>query len=773
MRVAGVTLLVSLVWAVGAAASPAGSALGPIELGQPDVVQVGWGSRSMVPTDLDGDGLLDLALIDNDHARLVLLHQRAAGEPPRKTGRSGGRGRWSPVLEDAAFDRLELTTGVRMYDLAVGDLNGDGRPDLAYTGTPVGLTVWYQGRDGRFVQDGVQELQLWDPVSWSGTVVVEDLDRDGRNDLAVLTDGGLAVLTQDAGGELKGPDLVQVGCESCYGLHAGDINDDQLIDVAYQEHQSRSAVRVRFGSEAGIGAEVAFGTGELRGDVAWWPRSEALPTVVGVEARSGLVTAFELTSEQSQRASGLLRQVLPRAFSAGTGGSVAPAWVLADLDGDQRLDVVVSDPRGAEVLVSRQPTAGVLAPAEAYPSLADVRHMAAGDVDGDGRSELLLASPAERVVAWTGIDGSGRLRYPQPIETSGRPRGVAAADLDRDGVVDIVAVLDEPEPVRVVLLRGTGTVSEWERTVIELADLAGEPDGVLVTDLDASGTPDLVIPVERSSMRILLQDETGAFEEVSASSDFRRGLVDDVARLQLARGDVGGRGGDELLIASERFVRAVQLSGDGVLEVVDQLNPRVGDTRLEAGAGVDLDADGTDEFVLVAGGGSRLEVLQRSRSGVYRSLEAFDVPDLDLVQLEIADLDGNGREDVVLLGQRRLVWLPVGLDDLQLERVSTFETELEDVQYSLMTAGDLDADGSPELVAIDSTTTHVLEVLSQSDDGWTSRLAFTVYDADPHYEGQTGTGSEPREAVIADLTGDGRDDLVVLVHDRVLLYPQL
>ena len=31
---------------------------------------------------------------------------------------------------------------------------------------------------------------------------------------------------------------------------------------------------------------------------------------------------------------------------------------------------------------------------------------------------------------------------------------------------------------------------------------------------------------------------------------------------------------------------------------------------------------------------------------------------------------------------------------------------------------------------------------------------------------------EPREAAVADVTGDGKNDLIVLVHDRVLVYPQ-
>jgi len=32
--------------------------------------------------------------------------------------------------------------------------------------------------------------------------------------------------------------------------------------------------------------------------------------------------------------------------------------------------------------------------------------------------------------------------------------------------------------------------------------------------------------------------------------------------------------------------------------------------------------------------------------------------------------------------------------------------------------------------------------------------------------------AEPREALIADFNNDGKNDLIVVVHDRIILYPQ-
>ena len=69
---------------------------------------------------------------------------------------------------------------------------------------------------------------------------------------------------------------------------------------------------------------------------------------------------------------------------------------------------------------------------------------------------------------------------------------------------------------------------------------------------------------------------------------------------------------------------------------------------------------------------------------------------------------------------------------------------------------------------------HVLEFLSfsQPKKEWQSVLHFKVFEEDLHYRGKKGGVNEPRDGIITDLNGDGKDDLVLLVHDRFLCYYQ-
>ena len=97
--------------------------------------------------------------------------------------------------------------------------------------------------------------------------------------------------------------------------------------------------------------------------------------------------------------------------------------------------------------------------------------------------------------------------------------------------------------------------------------------------------------------------------------------------------------------------------------------------------------------------------------------------------------------------------------------------KLEHVYFNSVVAGDLNADGAPDVAAIDTQSQYVDLVNFTPVLGLRHALHFRVFEAKGLVREER-TGTEPREAVVADVTHDGREDLILLSQDRVLVYPQ-
>jgi hypothetical protein len=69
---------------------------------------------------------------------------------------------------------------------------------------------------------------------------------------------------------------------------------------------------------------------------------------------------------------------------------------------------------------------------------------------------------------------------------------------------------------------------------------------------------------------------------------------------------------------------------------------------------------------------------------------------------------------------------------------------------------------------------HLIEFLRYvpARKAWESVIHFHVFVENLHYRGRKGGQREPREVLVEDLNGDGKDDFALLVHDRLLTYLQ-
>ena len=103
--------------------------------------------------DLDGDKTGDILVVNNGRSRIDLLLSSKKPAPTPRTGPTT-RGRSKSEVNHVPSDRrmrlVSVPVNKEIVSLQAGDFNGDGKPDLAYYGTPAGIVILYNEGNGRF-----------------------------------------------------------------------------------------------------------------------------------------------------------------------------------------------------------------------------------------------------------------------------------------------------------------------------------------------------------------------------------------------------------------------------------------------------------------------------------------------------------------------------------------------------------------------------------------------------------------------------------------------
>ncbi len=497
-----------------------------------------WASPQQAElADLNGDGHFDLVVIDRvgcaEPGRASILW----GDGSANAAGFELAHEYPLGLVPGSIDIADLN-GDGLLDLAVLNFGDAG---LATSS----VTVLMNAGNGFFppqtLPTPAQEVIQGNSESAGPFIRAMDIDRDGDLDLAVPMGGVLRFLINDGLGAFAPGSIVLENptFSSIFAPWAGDLNGDGLMDVASVQKASANQLCVWLGRVGG-----GFSPGEVYGGTGPIPcsgraiKASDIDHDGDIDLASGDHGWGVVVHRNAGDGSFPDTQTL-----LNTRHSVDIALADADGDGWEDLLVLETSPR-AQIVVARNDQAGrfrepVADPVIVQPNVQkkyDYQHVAAADLDDDGDLDLIttLSRNVQSPTPLVGLrlnDGEGHWDY-QDIGVFPADAWLAEVlpvDLTGDGWIDLVVsdATDEqgfsgPGRFWVMIAKGGGTFGL--PTLYAFDDAV--PAGLASGDFDADGDTDVAVwtcglyageatPVPRH-IRVFTNDRQGTLTAIDA-----------------------------------------------------------------------------------------------------------------------------------------------------------------------------------------------------------------------------------------------------------------
>lgn len=719
--------------------------------------------------DFNGDGLNDMAVVNNRKSRIEIHAQRTRERTDAEIERDYKVNELAP---SRWYDRTEISVAHRVTAFRAHDVDNDGLLDIIYAGQPSELVVMRQASPMTF--DVGSKRRVSGITAGQDGLAIANVQGGSAEDLIVLVGGKINIYELGSAGALGEPTTLGTSGQ-IVAFFVEDYNGDGKLDILAAIPDDNSPVRLwlqqadRGERTTSLGAEIRFEMPPIRELEPVRIPGQAAASIGIIERASRRVVLYDLATSEIELELGedlVETDAIAEVYSFKGGDDKDRSVVLADVDGDGLTDMIATDRAGNAVALHAQVGGSGLGKAESFSAFKEPKTVAVGQWDDDKELEVFLLSEEEKAVGVAEMNPKNdRIGFPQPlqIKTPGATP-VAMGYMETSSGPAVGVVVREKRDHWLEMHRpGSAEVK-----VIELTDVNRPPQSMIAGDYDRDGAMDVVLFTPNEPM-IMVRSVEGEAEVLTDDHMPQFGLVQAAGPNNTAMLDVDGDGHEELLIADENFVRACTFSVEKGWRVVDQVTTPDSSAKLQGVAVLEL--KGRQTIVASDDANNRLVLMAADDEGAWGVIGSLLMTGFDLGAIRTGALMGDGEPNILCLSGTSFAIVRLSGQRVSLDEFAAYRSDNDDRLEHEMEVADLNSDGYVDIVVLDAREQMCQIFTLSAARKLYLATEFKVFESRLFNRGES-REFEPSAAIVKDLTGDGKADLTLEVHDRYIIYPQ-